>query len=107
MKTISSLQFVAAVALYFAWVCTLYFAWLRIQDYRIKTVEQEIAREEKLNIYTEQSKKYYINLKSDREKYCSFKGFISFTVSFAIICYLLYYLPTMYYVIKHLIKSII
>jgi len=89
------LQFVAAIILYFAWLC--------IKDYRIKTVGQEIAREEKLNICTKQSKKYYINLKSDREKYYSSKGFIFF----AIIYYILYYIPIMYYVIKRIIKSII
>ena len=94
MKNIILLQFVAAIILYFAWLC--------IKDYRIKTVGQEIAREEKLNICTKQSKKYYIELKSDREKYYSAKGFIFF----AIIYYLLYYMPRIYYVIKHLIKSI-
>lgn len=89
------LQFAATIILYFAWLC--------IKDYRIETVRQEIEREEKLNICTKQSKKYYINLKSDREKYYSLKGFIFF----AIIYYLLYYAPMMYYVIKNLIKSII
>ena len=72
---ISLLQFAGAVALY---ICGLL-----IQDRIIKNVGKEIVREEKLNICTKQSKKYYTNLKLDREKYHSLKGFIFFVIIYA------------------------